>query len=136
MSIPAFATLLERLLFSPGRHAKLALLRQWFETQPDPDRGLGLAAIAGELSFRTAKAGLFRELIATRTDPALFAMSYDYVGDLAETIALLWPDDARANAPPPGLAEVVRRCRWPRGPRCRPSSPAGWMGWMPGRGWR
>jgi len=107
MSIPAFATLLERLLFSPGRHAKLALLRQWFETQPDPDRGVGLAAIAGELSFRTAKPGLFRELIAARTDPALFAMSYDYVGDLAETIALLWPDDARANAPPPGLAEVV-----------------------------
>ncbi len=107
MSIPAFATLLERLLFSPGRHAKLALLRQWFETQADPDRGVGLAAIAGELSFRTAKPGLFRALIAERTDPVLFAMSYDYVGDLAETIALLWPRDARANAPPPGLAEVV-----------------------------
>lgn len=107
MSIPAFATLLERLLFSPGRHAKLALLRQWFDTQPDPDRGVGLAAIAGELSFRTAKPGVFRALIAERTDPTLFAMSYDYVGDLAETISLLWPDDARANAQPPGLAEVV-----------------------------
>ena len=107
MSIPAFATLLERLLFTPGRNAKLALLRQWFETQPDPDRGVGLAAIAGELVFRTAKPGMFRALIAERSDPTLFAMSYDYVGDLAETIALLWPNDARANAAPPGLAEVV-----------------------------
>ena len=107
MSVPAFSTLLERLLYTPGRNAKLALLRQWFETQPDPDRGVGLAAIAGELSFRTAKPGVFREMIAARTDPELFAMSYDYVGDLAETIALRWPDDTRANAPPPGLAEVV-----------------------------
>ena len=107
MSIPAFATLLERLLFTPGRNAKLALLRQWFDTQPDPDRGVGLAAIAGELKFRTAKPALFRALIAERVDPTLFAMSYDYVGDLAETIALLWPEDGRANAPPPGLAEVV-----------------------------
>ncbi|MCX7371168.1 MAG: cisplatin damage response ATP-dependent DNA ligase [Alphaproteobacteria bacterium] len=107
MSIPSFAELLERLLFTPGRNGKLALLRSWFVTQPDPDRGIGLAAIAGELSLRTAKPALIRELIAERTDPTLFALSYDYVGDLAETIALLWPDDARANAPPPTLGEVV-----------------------------
>lgn len=107
MSLPAFAELLERLLFTPSRNGKLALMRQWFATQPDPDRGIGLAALAGELVFRTAKPALLRELIATRTDPALFALSYDYVGDLAETIALLWPEEARANRPPPGLAEVV-----------------------------
>lgn len=108
MSVPAFAQLLERLLFTPGRLGKLALIRQWFATQPDPDRGIGLAALAGELRFRTAKPALLRDMIASRTDPVLFALSYDYVGDLAETIALLWPDDARANAPPPGLADVVR----------------------------
>jgi DNA ligase 1 len=108
VSVPAFAELLERLLFSPGRNAKLALMVRWFATQPDPDRGIGLAALAGDLSFRTAKPGVLRELIAARTDPVLFALSYDYVGDLAETIALLWPDDARANAAPPTLGEVVR----------------------------
>jgi len=107
MSLPAFAELLERLLFTPGRLGKLALLRQWFETQPDPDRGIGLAAIAGELVFRSAKPALLRDLIAERTDATLFALSYDYVGDLAETIALLWPEDSGSNAPPPSLAEVV-----------------------------
>ncbi len=107
MSVPAFSELLERLLFTPGRNAKIALLRGWFATQSDPDRGIGLAALAGELSLRTAKPALIRELIAERTDPVLFALSYDFVGDLAETIALLWPDDARANAPPPTLGEVV-----------------------------
>jgi hypothetical protein len=102
----AFAELLERLVFTPSRNAKVALLRRYFATQPDPDRGIGLAAITGELSFAAAKPGLIRELAATRTDPVLFAWSYDYVGDLAETVALMWP--ARStNAPTPRLAEVV-----------------------------
>ena len=102
----AFAELLERLVFTPSRNAKIALLRRYFATQPDPDRGIGLAAITGELSFTTAKPGLIRELATERTDPVLFAWSYDYVGDLAETVALMWP--ARPTiTPPPRLAEVV-----------------------------
>ena len=32
----AFADLLERLVFTPGRLAKIALLRRYFETAPDP----------------------------------------------------------------------------------------------------
>ncbi len=102
----AFAALLERLVFSPGRNAKVALLRRYFATQPDPDRGLGLAAVTGELSFKAAKPALIRELAAERTDPELFALSYDFVGDLAETVALMWPAKA-TNRAPPGLAEVV-----------------------------
>ena len=102
----AFAELLERLVFTPSRNAKIALLRRYFATQPDPDRGLGLAAITGELSFTAAKPGVIRELAATRTDPVLFGWSYDYIGDLAETVALMWPA-APTNAPPPRLAEVV-----------------------------
>jgi DNA ligase-1 len=107
LSVPAFAELLERLLFTPTRNGKLALMRRWFATQSDPDRGIGLAALAGELVFRSAKPGVLRGLIAERTDPTLFALSYDFVGDLAETIALLWPGDARANREPPRLGEVV-----------------------------
>jgi DNA ligase-1 len=108
MSLPAFADLLERLVFTPGRNAKLALLRRWFATQPDPDRGVGLAAIAGDLSFTTAKPSLVRDLVAGRTDPVLLALSHDYVGDLAETVALIWPEpDPRPNRQPPDLSEVV-----------------------------
>jgi DNA ligase-1 len=105
----AFAALLERLVFSPGRLAKIALLRRYFSTQPDPDRGIGLAAITGELSFAAAKAGLVRDLIAARTDAELFAWSYDYVGDLAETVSLMWP--GRSDAAPPSLPEVVETLR-------------------------
>ena len=67
----AFAELLERLVFTPARNAKIALLRRYFATQPDPDRGIGLAAITGELAFTAAKPGLIRELAAARTDPRL-----------------------------------------------------------------
>ncbi len=104
----AFANLLERLVFTPSRNAKIALLRHYFATQPDPDRGFALAAVTGELTFATAKSGLIRELAASRTDPVLFDWSYDYVGDLAETVALMWPAGATAMTPP-GMAEVVER---------------------------
>jgi DNA ligase 1 len=103
----AFADLLERLVFSPSRNAKIALLRRYFATQPDPDRGIGLAAVTGELSFAAAKPGLIRDLAASRTDPELFAWSYDYVGDLAETVALVWPA-AKTETAPPSIVEVVQ----------------------------
>jgi DNA ligase-1 len=107
MSLPAFAALLERLLFTPGRNAKIALLVDWFATQPDPDRGIGLAALTEALRFAAAKPALVREMVAARTDPVLLALSYDYVGDFAETVALIWPERPGTNAAPPGLAEVA-----------------------------
>jgi DNA ligase-1 len=102
----AFAELIERLTLTPGRLAKLALMRRFFETEADPDRGWALAALTGELSFTAAKAGLIRGLVEARTDPELFRWSYDFVGDLAETAALIWP--AADSAHPPSLSEVVR----------------------------
>ena len=94
-------------MFSPGRLAKIALLRRYFATQPDPDRGFGLAALTGELAFDAAKPGLIRALAEERTDPVLFGWSHDYVGDLAETVSLIWP--ARpTNAGPPTMTEVVQ----------------------------
>jgi DNA ligase-1 len=86
-----FAELLDRLAYEPGRNNKLRLLTNYFREVEDPDRGYVLAALTGALSFKHAKPGLIRDLIAARTDPVLFALSYDYVGDLSETVALMWP---------------------------------------------
>ncbi|TVR80124.1 MAG: cisplatin damage response ATP-dependent DNA ligase [Rhodospirillales bacterium] len=102
----AFAALLDALAFAPQRNAKLRLLQRYFRETPDPDRGYGLAALTGTLTFPHAKPALIRSLVGTRTDPVLFALSYDYVGDLAETAALLWPAEGEASTPPP-LARVV-----------------------------
>jgi DNA ligase-1 len=94
-----FAALLDRLAYEPRRLGKLALLEDYFRTAPDPDRGWALAAMTGGLTFRNAKPGLIRTLAAQRTDPVLFGLSWDFVGDLAETVALMWPaDQTRANA--------------------------------------
>src|SRR5215470_12296007 len=86
-----FAELLDRLAYEPGRNAKLRLIADYLRSTPDPERGWALAALTGALTFKHAKAGMIRALIAERTDPALFALSYDYVGDLSETVALMWP---------------------------------------------
>ncbi len=115
-----FAELLDRLGYEPGRNNKLRLLTQYFRTTPDPDRGYALAALTGALSFKHAKPALIRELIAARSDPVLFALSYDYVGDLSETVALMWPEDphrtqpiasSRPQTPSPSLTEVVTTLR-------------------------
>ena len=106
-----FAELLDRLAYEPSRNNKLRLLLDYFRSEPDPDRGYALAAMTGELTFTHAKPALIRTLIAERVDPVLFAMSYDYVGDLSETVALMWPRDeipSGDNAPPaPGLSDIV-----------------------------
>jgi DNA ligase-1 len=86
-----FAELLDRLAYEPGRNNKLRLMADYFRSTADPERGWALAALTGALSFPHAKAGLIRGLIAERTDPVLFELSYDYVGDLSETVALMWP---------------------------------------------
>ncbi|MGJ5134729.1 ATP-dependent DNA ligase [Bradyrhizobium oligotrophicum] len=88
-----FAELLDRLAYEPGRNNKLRLLTSYFREVEDPDRGYALGALTGALSFKHAKPALIRDLIAARTDPVLFALSYDYVGDLSETVALMWPKD-------------------------------------------
>src|SRR5499433_179883 len=111
-----FARLLDRLAYEPGRNNKLRLITGYFREVGDPDRGYALAALTGALSFKHAKPSLIRDLIAARTDPVLFGLSYDYVGDLSETVALMWPKSPSSaaghnNPPPPTLTEVVTTLR-------------------------
>ena len=108
-----FAELLDRLAFEPSRNSKLRLMSDYFRHTDDPERGYALAALTGALSFRHARPAAIRALIADRMDPALFAMSYDFVGDLSETVALLWDatgvasPPAGSNHPPLLLSEIV-----------------------------
>ncbi|HEY4587087.1 MAG TPA: cisplatin damage response ATP-dependent DNA ligase, partial [Brevundimonas sp.] len=103
-----FAELLDRLSLTASRKAKLVLLRDYLRTTPDPDRGWALAALTGDLAFSAAKPAMIRKAAEARVDPVLFGWSYDYVGDLAETVALIWPSDPdhRPNREP-SLGEVV-----------------------------
>ena len=143
-----FAELLDRLAYEPGRNNKLRLIVAYFREVSDPDRGYALAALTGALSFKHAKPGLIRDLIADRTDPVLFALSYDYVGDLSETVALMWPKApaspvpgapssplpprsggegrlATTNLPLPPSPKSSPRCERSARPSCRNSLRAG-----------
>lgn len=106
----AFAELLDRLSLTSSRNTKLTLLRDHFANAPDPDRGWALASLTGELSFHAAKPAFIRKAVEARMDPVLFGWSYDYVGDLAETVALVWPARPGANREPE-LSEVIDALR-------------------------
>ncbi|GAA0726068.1 cisplatin damage response ATP-dependent DNA ligase [Sphingomonas japonica] len=108
----AFADLIDRLIYTRSRNSKLTLIADYLRTTPDPDRGWAIAALTGDLDIPAVKSAAIRALITERTDPVLFAMSRDFVGDTAETVALLWPepiDAAHLPAEPLRLSEVIER---------------------------
>ncbi|EUB95391.1 ATP-dependent DNA ligase, PP_1105 family [Rhizobium sp. CF080] len=108
----AFATLLDRLVLTPSRNGKLTLLADYFRDTPDPDRGYGLAALAGGLDLKSVKPAMLRDLVLERMDEVLFRYSYDYIGDLAETISLVWDGGAKDvidDDHQPRLSEVVTK---------------------------
>ncbi|MFM5930187.1 MAG: cisplatin damage response ATP-dependent DNA ligase [Novosphingobium sp.] len=102
----AFSELLDRLIYTRSRNAKVQLVADYLVSTPDPDRGWALAALTGGLDFPAVKASTFRNLVTSRVDATLYALSRDYVGDGAETASLLWPAQP-SDAPPPTLSEAV-----------------------------
>ena len=111
----AFSQLLDDLVYTRSRNTKLKLIGDYLKSTPDPDRGYGLAALTGTLDIPAVKGAAIRAIAEERVDPVLLYMSRDYVGDMAETVSLLWPkpagepteiDDATIS-----LAQAVDRLR-------------------------
>src|SRR5690349_4069850 len=90
----AFSQLLDDLVYTRSRNTKLKLIGDYLRETPDPDRGFGLAALTGTLDIPAVKPAAVRAIAEERVDPVLLYMSRDYVGDMAETVALLWPTSA------------------------------------------
>ena len=90
----AFSQLLDALAFTRSRNTKLKLIGEYLRETRDPDRGIALAALTGSLSIPTVKGAAVRAIAEERVDPTLLYMSRDYVGDMAETVSLLWPTPA------------------------------------------
>jgi DNA ligase 1 len=105
----AFADLLDRLIYTRSRNAKLRLIGDYLKATPDPDRGWALASLTGGLDLPAVKPALVRALIEDRVDPVLYKMSRDYVGDSAETISLLWPERPVSGAVDLSLGAIVDR---------------------------
>src|SRR4051795_8172864 len=111
----AFSQLLDDLVYTRSRNTKLKLIGDYLRETPDPDRGYGLAALTGTLDIPAVKGAAVRAIAEERVAPTLLYMSRDYVGDMAETVALLWPkplheppevDDATIS-----ISEAIERLR-------------------------
>jgi DNA ligase 1 len=102
-----FAALLDQLSYTPARNSKLALMKQYFLSTPDPDRGYALAALTDGLPFSFPVRQTILELASQHVAPELFKISRDYVGDTAETLSLVWPN--RSAGEPPRLSDVIEK---------------------------
>ncbi|HVL79739.1 MAG TPA: cisplatin damage response ATP-dependent DNA ligase [Sphingomicrobium sp.] len=111
----AFSQLLDDLVYTRSRNSKLGLIGDYLKQSPDPDRGVALGALTGSLDIAHVKPAAIRALAEERIDPVLFHMSRDYVGDTAETVALLWPtaDDGLPEIDDGtlGIAAAIERLR-------------------------
>jgi DNA ligase-1 len=96
----AFARLMDCLVYTQSRNRKIALLGHYFRSAPDPGRGWALAALTDGVPIRIPLRRMLSDLVSRFIDPVLYRLSRDYVGDTAETVSLLWPDD-RAVIPEP-----------------------------------
>ena len=92
-----FATLFTELDQTTSTKAKVAALAAYFQHAPEPDRLWTIALLSGRRPKRTVTTTKLREWAAERASLPLwlFEASYDVVGDLAETIALVLPPPAQ-----------------------------------------
>ena len=105
----AFADLYSALDGTTSSNAKLAALVEYFRQAPAADAAWAVYFLAGGKPRQIVPVAALRELAqrAAGLPSWLFEESYQAVGDLAETIALLLPDAVHADTA--GLAEWVEQ---------------------------
>ena len=105
----AFAALYHALDASTSSLAKQAALQRYLRAAPPQDAAWAVYFLAGGKPRQLVPTGLLRSLAraVTGLPEWLFDESYEAVGDLAETIALLLP--APTDLQPRGLAEWIEQ---------------------------
>ncbi|MBS1524160.1 MAG: ATP-dependent DNA ligase [Bacteroidetes bacterium] len=95
----AFAQLFLSLDESNKTNEKVRVLKEYFETVPDPDKMHMLALFTGRKPKRPINSTLIRNwaIEASKIPAWLFGESYLVVGDLAETMSLLMPGNNSTN---------------------------------------
>ena len=96
-----FAALFNAIDQSTKTTVKVAALADYFSAAPDDDRLWTIALFSGRRPKRAVTTTKLREWAAERAGIPLwlFEESYSIVGDLAETIALLWQGDGDQDVP-------------------------------------
>ena len=113
--IADFARLLDRLIITRSRNEKLALIARYLREADPGDRGWALAALGGSLDLPQLTSSVVRKMAAERVDEELLRLSREFVGDTAETVALIWPAMEAGEQGPPltlrGVVEALQNAR-------------------------
>lgn len=105
--IADFARLLDRLIITRSRNEKLSLIARYLREADPEDRGWALAALGGSLDLPQLTSSVVRKMAAERVDEELLRLSREFVGDTAETVALIWSARDGVAAAPLTLRGVV-----------------------------
>ena len=100
MKMIKFSNLLDNLLLNPSRKKKIKILLDYFHDLDNEEKGYAFSVLSGKFSVKFIKAKDIKQMIKAKVSDELFSYSYDYVGDLAETISLLWPKAEKKKSIP------------------------------------
>ena len=92
-----FSVLLFDLLLCSSKKKKVSLLNDFFTSSSSEDRGWAFSILSNRFEKKLLNSRDLKELLTKKINKSLFDYSYDYVGDLAETISLLWDSKKQNN---------------------------------------
>ena len=92
-----FSNLLNNLLLTSSKKKKIKLLCDFFNNSDLKDKGWAFCILTNRFEKKFISSKDLKGLIYEQINEELFQYSYDYVGDLAETISLLWRSEDKEN---------------------------------------
>ena len=102
-----FSTLLKQLIYCSSNKEKTKVILDYFQNVDIIEAGYTIAALTNNLKFKNIKANKVKQIIKNRVDSTLFDLSYDYVGDLADTVSLIWDGKDKSLNKKLSLIEVI-----------------------------
>ena len=102
-----FSKLLTLLIFCSSTKEKTRILINYLNKVDTYTAGYTIAALTNNLKFKKVKSNYVREIVKKKIDKVLFALSYDYVGDTADTISLIWEKKSHTNFSNKSIRQII-----------------------------
>ena len=104
-----FSKLLAQLIFCNSNNEKTKILINYFNNVDEYEAGYTVAALTNNLKFKKIKSNKVKEIIKSKVDKTLFVLSYDYVGDTADTISLIWNSDKKNTPSNENICQIIEK---------------------------
>ena len=104
-----FSKLLVQLIYCSSNNEKVKIIINYLNKADIQEAGFAIAALTNNLKFKNVKNKTVKEIINKKIDKTLFDLSYDYTGDLADTISLIWDKTKSNSASSKSIVDVVKQ---------------------------